>query len=190
MHALRIAPVFPIVALLSVSGGCGPVSSGNNAATTDSVVQWRVPDGGRLPHAVIDDEGTTHLIYVQGEPVEGDLMYVTRGPDASTWSEPTRVNSEYGTVTGIGPIDGGHLALGRDNRLHVTWFRISPVEFFYTRTSADGAGVRASVRSGHRFRCRGGINAGGRCRRQRVHVLARRPGRGCPPVGVCDRIAR
>ena len=140
MHALRIAPVLPMVALLSVSGGCGPASSGTNDATTDSVVQWRVPDGGRLPHAVIDDEGTTHLVYVQGEPVEGDLMYVTRGPDASTWSEPTRVNSEYGTVTGIGPIDGGHLALGRDNRLHVTWFRISPVEFFYTRTSADGLG--------------------------------------------------
>ena len=75
---------------------------------------WRVPDGGRLPHAVIDDEGTTHLVYLKGEPVEGDLMYVTRGPGATTWSEPAQVNSEPGTVTGIGPIDGGHLAQGRD----------------------------------------------------------------------------
>ena len=66
----------------------------------------------RMPS--IDDEGTTHLVYLKGEPVEGDLMYVTRGPGATTWSEPAQVNSEPGTVTGIGPIDGGHLAQGRD----------------------------------------------------------------------------
>lgn len=141
MHALRIAPV-SMAALLLVAGGCGPASSDKSADATDTVVLWPVPEGGRLPHAVIDDEGTTHLVYVQGEPVEGNLMYVTRDADTDTdeWSEPARVNSEAQTVTGIGPIDGGHLALGRDNRLHVTWFRISPVEFFYTRSNSDGLG--------------------------------------------------
>ena len=136
----RTARVLSVTALLSVAGGCVPASSDVSAVVTDAVVVWRVPDGGRLPHAVIDDEGTTHLVYVQGDPVEGDLMYVTREPDATTWSEPVRVNDAPGTVTGIGPIDGGHLALGKDQRLHVTWFRISPVEFFYTRTNEDGTG--------------------------------------------------
>ena len=140
MHGLQIAHVLSVTALLSVAGGCVPASSGKSVPATDAVVQWHVPDGGRLPHALIDDEGTTHLVYVRGEPVEGDLMYVTRESGATTWSEPAQVNSEPGTVTGIGPIDGGHLAQGRDDRLHVTWFRINPVEFFYTRTRSDGQG--------------------------------------------------
>ena len=140
MSGLQIAHVLSATALLSVVGACVPASSSRSVPATDTVVQWRVPDGGRLPHAVIDDEGTTHLVYVRGEPVEGDLMYVTRGPGETTWSEPVQVNSEPGTVTGIGPIDGGHLAQGRDNRLHVTWFRINPVEFFYTRTRSVGQG--------------------------------------------------
>ena len=114
MHGLQIAHVLSVTALLSVAGGCVPASSSKSVPATDAVVPWRVPDGGRLPHAVIDDEGTTHLVYLKGEPVEGDLMYVTRGPGATTWSEPAQVNSEPGTVTGIGPIDGGHLAQGRD----------------------------------------------------------------------------
>ena len=100
----------------------------------------RVPDGGRLPQAVVDDAGTVHLVYVEGEARGGNLVYVTRQPGAPTWSAPQRVNSETGTVTGIGPIDGGRIALGKDNRLHVAWFQISPIEFFYTRTNAEGTG--------------------------------------------------
>ena len=66
-------------------------------------------------------------------------MYVTRAPDAAAWSEPLRVNSEPGSVTSIGPIDGGHIAMSQD-RLHVTWFRIGTFEFFYTRTNDAGTG--------------------------------------------------
>jgi len=67
-------------------------------------------------------------------------MYATRGRGAASWSEPLRVNSEPESVTGIGPIDGGQLALGKDNRVHVTWFLIRTVEFFYTRTNDEGTG--------------------------------------------------
>ena len=123
-----------LVAVVAPGWGCAP------AELSESVVQLRVPEGGRLPKAVIDGAGTVHLIYVQGEARNGDLMYVTRAPSASTWSEPMRVNSEPGTVTGIGPIDGGQLALGRNDRLHVAWFQISPIEFFYTRANEGGAG--------------------------------------------------
>ena len=109
-------------------------------ALGQSVVALRIPDGGRLPQAVLDDGGTLHLIYVVGDAQHGDLMYVRRAPGASSWSEPEQVNSAPGTVTGFGPIDGGQLALGKNNRLHVAWMRISPTAFFYTRTNKDGLG--------------------------------------------------
>ena len=120
--------------LLVFGWGCTAV------AQSGSLVVLRVPDGGRLPRAVIDDAGTLHVVYVVGERRAGDLMYVTRRPGASTWSEPVRVNSAPGTVNGAGPIDGGQLALGKDNWLHAAWFQRSPIEFFYTRTNENGDG--------------------------------------------------
>lgn len=129
-----------VTAALTLAWGCGSAPSDNGVVSGVAVAMWQVPAGGRLPQAVVDDGGTVHLVYFQGEAPEGDLMYATRTPGAATWSEPMRVNSEPGSVTGIGPIDGGHLALGRDDRLHVTWFRIRTVEFFYTRTTEDGTG--------------------------------------------------
>ena len=131
---------------------CG--GEGAAVAQSTSVTGLRVPDGGRLPHAVIDDAGTVHAVYVVGDWRGTDLMYVTRTPGASTWSAPVRLNSEPGSVSGSGPIDGGQLALGNDNRLHAAWFQKSPIEFFYTRNEdgngfepqfgvAAGAGVEA-----------------------------------------------
>ncbi len=137
-----------VVAGLAVAG-CGP------ADLSESVTLLRVPDGGRLPQAIIDDAGTVHLVYFQGEPRAGDLLYVTRAPGARSWSEPQFVNSQPGTVVGIGPIDGGQIALGKDGRLHVVWFKLGRTEFLYTRTNdartgfepqfalAGGVGVEA-----------------------------------------------
>ena len=136
MRASRRTPqvlLFTVVLLLG--WGCAP------ATQSESVAILRVPDGGRLPQALIDDAGTVHLVYYQGEAWSGgDLLYVTRQPGASTWSAPQRVNSAPGTVTGIGPVDGGQMALGRQDRLHLAWFQISPIEFFYTRANEKGTG--------------------------------------------------
>ena len=109
-------------------------------APGQSVVTLRIPDGGRLPQAALDSGGTLHLIYVVGDAQHGDLMYVTRAPGASSWSEPEQVNSAPGTVTGFGPVDGGQLALGKHDRLHVAWMRIRPTAFFYTRSNEGGPG--------------------------------------------------
>ena len=109
-------------------------------AVGQSVMLLQIPDGGRLPQAVLDSSGSVHMVYVVGDAQHGDLMYVTRAADAWSWSEPEQVNSAQGTVTGFGPIDGGQLALGRNDRLHVAWMRISPTAFFYTRTNEDGPG--------------------------------------------------
>ncbi|MEE8130996.1 MAG: sialidase family protein [Vicinamibacterales bacterium] len=137
-------PVVPL-ALVGILAGAGLASGWGCTASgvSEHVVMWRVPDGGRLPQAVVDDAGTVHLVYFQGEPNGGDLLYVTRTSSDVTWSEPQRVNSEPGTVAGADPISGGRIALGRDNRLHVAWFKMGPTEFFYTRSTQQGTGFEA-----------------------------------------------
>ena len=137
-------PLVPL-ALVGILAGAGLVSGWGCAASglSEPVVLWRVPDGGRLPHAVIDDAGTVHLVYFQGEPNGGDLLYVTRTSSDATWSEPQQVNSEPGTVAGADPISGGRIALGRHNRLHVAWLKMDPTEFFYTRSTQQGTGFEA-----------------------------------------------
>ena len=126
------AGVAAVAALLGAA--CGPV------ALSESVTLLRLPEGGRLPRAVIDGGGTAHVVYFEGDPRAGDLRYVTRAPGAPAWSDPWRVNSRPGTVVGIGPIDGGQIALGRDGRLHVVWFKLGRTEFLYTRTNDAGTG--------------------------------------------------
>lgn len=115
------------------------------AASGQSVVTLPIPNGGRLPQAVVDDDGTVHLVYVVGDAPRGNLMYATRVPGATTWSTPQRVNSAPGTVTGFGPVDGGQLALGPNGRLHVAWFRIGPPTFFYTRSNEEGPGFEEQL---------------------------------------------
>ncbi len=102
------------------------------------VTVLRAPDGGKLPQVAVDDTGTLHLIYYTGSMTSGDLFHVSRAPDANGWSAPQRVNSLSHAVTGVGPIDGGQLAIDQTGRLHVAWFHNDPIRFYYTRS--DGAG--------------------------------------------------
>ena len=139
MRTLVPLPLLGVCIAAALLLGWGCAASGLD----ESVVVWRIPADGRLPQAVIDDADTVHLVYFQGETRGGDLMYVTRKPGDSAWSEPQRVNSEPSTVAGVGPIDGGQLALGQHNRLHVAWLNASPTVFFYTRTTQDGTGFEA-----------------------------------------------
>ena len=131
MTVRKILPGLAIAALLT---GC----SAGQIDLNETVSLLRLPEGGRLPHAVIDNAGTVHVVYFEGEPRSGDLRYVTRPIDAVTWSEPMYVNSQPGTVVGIGPIDGGQIALGKNDRVHVVWFKLNRTEFLYTRTTEDG----------------------------------------------------
>ena len=127
--ALACASLLPLL-----SCGGGPAELG------EAVSLLRLPEGGRLPRAVVDDSGTVHVVYFQGEPRAGDLLHVSRAAGAPEWSAPRYVNSEPGTVVGIGPIDGGQIALGKDGRLHVVWFKLGRTEYLYTRTDDAGTG--------------------------------------------------
>ena len=105
-----------------------------------AVETLRIPEGGRLPRAVVDAAGTVHLAYVGDGTDRANLFHVTRDPGAPGWSEPRRVNSRAHSVSGVGPVDGAQLALGPDGRLHVVWLQAEPARFFYTRGVEDGSG--------------------------------------------------
>ena len=119
---------------LALAVGLG-AACGGSAPGVDVL---RAPAGASLPQAAVDGDGRLHLIYYTGSMSSGDLWHVTRARGAADWSAPQRVNSEPHSVTGLGPVDGGQLAIGPAGRLHVTWFHRDPTRFFYTRTDDAG----------------------------------------------------
>jgi hypothetical protein len=118
-----------------------PVSAAPIAKT---VTLLRVPDGGIQPQAAVDSEGIIHLIYFKGKPSAGDIFYV-HSKDGTTFSKPIRVNSKAESAMAIGNIRGAHLALGKNNRVHVAWMsgkqeRIGDTKsspMLYTRLNDD-----------------------------------------------------
>src|SRR4051794_32526315 len=81
----------------------------------------KTPGGGIQPQAVVDGQGTLHLLYFQGDPKAGNLMYVRREAGAAAFAQPLRVNSQDGSALAVGSIRGGHLAIGKNGRAHVAW---------------------------------------------------------------------
>ncbi len=91
------------------------------AAGTPKVKMVRVPDGGIQPQVAVDQEGTVHLLYYKGPEGGGDLFYAKSTDGGSSWSAPIRVNSQPRSAMSIGTIRGGHLAVGKNGRVHVAW---------------------------------------------------------------------
>ena len=56
------------------------------------------------------------------------------------------MNSEPRSAVGVGPIDGGQVALDTDGTLHVVWFQTNPTRIFYSR-STDTAGTFEAQRT-------------------------------------------
>ena len=81
----------------------------------------RVPNGGIQPQAMVAPNGTVHLIYFSGDPLAGDIFYVSSSGGTSTFSKPIRVNSHPGSAIAVGNIRGAHIALGRNGRVYVAW---------------------------------------------------------------------
>jgi len=122
-----------------------------------SVSIFRAPEGASLPQVVVDEMDTLHLVYYTGSMSSGDLFYVTRLLDGGTWSVPQRVNSRPHSVTGLGPIDGGQLAIGPDGLLHITWFHRDPARFYYTKSDFAGGFEQQQTLS---VKDEGGVEAG------------------------------
>ncbi len=134
MHALlrlAIASVVFGVSICSVRAGSAEVA----------VNLARTPNGGIQPQALVDIQGTVHLVYFHGDAKAGDIFYVRKGAASKDFSQPLRVNSEPGSATAIGTIRGAQFALGRNGRVHVAWNGSKPSTqhigsaMFYTRLS-------------------------------------------------------
>ena len=93
---------------------------GKASAAGRKVELVRVPEGGLQPQALMDAEGTLHLIYFKGQPAAGNIFYVRLKAGESP-SAPLQVNSEPGSAIAIGTIRGAQLALGKGGRVHVAW---------------------------------------------------------------------
>ena len=85
------------------------------------VVLVKTPERGIQPQAVLDAKGNVHLLFFKGEPKAGNLMYVRKDAGKADFGTPIQVNSQDGSAIAVGTIRGGHLALGKDGRVHVAW---------------------------------------------------------------------
>ena len=124
----------------------------------------RIPEGGRMPRAVIDSAGTVHVIYFEGVMSGGDLLHVSRAAAASGWTDPVRVNSDRKSAIGMGPMDGGHVALDGAGLLHAVWFQTNPARIFYARSAPGGAAFepqRILWQEDHRIEAAPSVAAGG-----------------------------
>jgi hypothetical protein len=113
-------------------------------ADQKKVTLIRTPNEGIQPQAVVDHDGTLHLIYFKGSPDAGDIYYVRRGPGEGSFSKPIQVNSQLGGALAIGTVRGAHIAVGKGGRVHVAWMGSgkgqpsqSPTPMLYARLSDD-----------------------------------------------------
>lgn len=81
----------------------------------------RTPNGGIQPQVVVSSDGTTHLIYYQGNDAGGDIFYAAKVAGAEGFSKAIEVNSVKGSAIAMGTIRGAQLAVGKNNRVHVIW---------------------------------------------------------------------
>src|SRR5262249_4764455 len=80
----------------------------------------RTPGGGIQPRAAVDEHGTLHLVYFEGDPAKGDLEYVRSSDGGKTFGTPVKVASAPNAVA-LGNVRGAELAVGRGGRVHVVW---------------------------------------------------------------------
>jgi len=109
------------------------------------VTLTRVPDGGIQPQVMVDAGGVVHMVYYKGDPGHGDLYYVRSRDGGATFSAPLRVNSQPGSAIAAGNIRGGHIAVGKNGRVHVAWngshapaAKMGAEPMLYTRMDSAG----------------------------------------------------
>lgn len=96
---------------------CVALSCTSSIPPREAVQVIRVPDGGTVPDAEIDKEGTLHLAYLSAD----NIYYVRSTDDGQTFSKPIRVNTEAGFASG-GRYRGPDLAVDEKGQVHVVWY--------------------------------------------------------------------
>jgi hypothetical protein len=109
----------------------------------------RVPEGGIQPQVAVAEDGTVHMIFFKGDPMGGNIFYTLKPPGETHFRPAIQVNSQPSGAMAIGTMRGPQLALGKKDRVHVSWMggagaqkvRISGKEvtgFFHTRLADNG----------------------------------------------------
>lgn len=135
-------------------------ASPNLGANAPALVQTiRVPDRGIHPQAAVDSRGRLHMLYVTGEPMNADAVYVHSDDSGATFSKPLRVNSGPGSVVVTGTVRGPHLSVGRNNRVHVAWMgsgkavpksgKLAPMLYTRLNDAGDAFEPQRNVGAGH-----------------------------------------
>ncbi len=159
------------------------------SAASAEVAVVRVPDGGFKASALVDAEGTLHLVYFKGEPSGGDAYYATSHDGGATFAKAVRVNSQPGSVLGGSSARGPHLALGREGRAHVLWPGAReaqpPGALFYARL--DGAAFTPQRNLMRRTTALDGDSAIATDRQGRVYVAWHAVAPGTSPRSEADR---
>ncbi len=114
--------MFPnrVAAVVAALVGIAAFTFGQGNTPHRGVEPVRVPEHGIQPQVAVDAKGAVHLLYYKGDPAAGDLFYA-RSNDGIHFKSALRVNSQPGSAIAIGNIRGGHLALGKNGRVHVAW---------------------------------------------------------------------
>ncbi|MFT5470368.1 MAG: hypothetical protein ACI8UO_005496 [Verrucomicrobiales bacterium] len=130
--------------LFALTTLCGATFAADVAITT-----VKAPGGGLQPEVFVDADGNLHLLYFQGEPRAGNLMYTKRPAGAADFLTSVQVNTTPNAAVAMGTIRGGHLAIGKDASVHVSWMgskatlpnpddhKMSPM--LYARSIDEGA---------------------------------------------------
>lgn len=131
-----------IVLLALITATLAGLNGISNAPTGETVQVVRVPDGGRVPDAEIDDAGTIHLVYL----ADANVYYVRSADQGQTFSQPIRVNTEDGFASG-GRYRGPDLAIGKNGLVHVVWYNAG---YQQGRPKDDWGVMYARLRPGER----------------------------------------
>ena len=92
-----------------------------SAALATEVRIEAVPENGVQPEIAVDSAGTTHLVYLKGDPKGCDVRYTKRAKGARDWSAPVSVNNEPKSAIAMGTIRGAQIAVGKGGSVHVAW---------------------------------------------------------------------
>jgi hypothetical protein len=111
--------LLPSLCLVACLLSAAPCSFAADSAAPVKLI--RTPDDGLQPQALVDGNGTLHLVYLKGDPKSCDVFYARRAASQTNFSAPLRVNSEPGSAIAVGTIRGAQFALGRNGRVHVAW---------------------------------------------------------------------
>src|SRR5262249_32704717 len=124
MRGRRFTIVFMVVSATAITLTAAAVAITHATAdlyANEMVNLVRTPNGGLQPQALMDGNGSPHLVYCTGEPGAGDIFYVRRERGKEDFSSPIRVNSQPGSAIATGTIRGAHIAIGKNGRVHVSW---------------------------------------------------------------------